>query len=206
MTWVAVAIGGASLIGAGASYAGAKKQAKASQQAGQMNMDMFNILNRQQQPFIGSGYGAMGRLNTLLGINPRPNAQPPMSTPMTAPQDMGAMGGGSGLARLYGQMRAQQMGQGGGGTAGGSSPFSRMYGEMRARQMAQQGGGGNAYMPTPGGGVQPIMQGGGQMYAGGPGGDPYMNRNARLNQILQLRAANGDTQAAEMMRSLAGLG
>lgn len=146
MTWVAVAIGGAAVIGAGASYAGASKQAKASQQAGQLNMDMFNTLNRQQQPFIGSGYGAMGRLNTLLGINPNPNYRPPMANP------------------------------------------------------------GQAYMPTPGGGVQPIMQNGSRMYAGGPAGDPYMNRNARLNQILALRAAHGDTQAADMMRSIAGLG
>lgn len=158
MTWVAVAIGGAAVIGAGASYAGASKQAKASQQAGQLNMDMFNTLNRQQQPFIGSGYGAMGRLNTLLGINPNPNYRP------------------SARAGL------------------------------------------NGYMPTPGGGVQPIMQGGSdaylnqitgqgpRMYAGGPAGDPYMNRNMRLNQILSLRAAHGDNQAADMMRSIAGLG
>ena len=182
MTWVAVAIGGAAVIGAGASYAGASKQAKASQQAGQLNMDMFNTINRQQQPFIGSGYGAMGRLNTLLGINPNPNYRPPI---------MGS------------QMPPQGMSQ---GMPSGGSPFARMYAEMRARQMGQQGSG-NAYMPTPGGGVQPIMQGGApNMFAGGPGGDPYMNRTARLNQILSLRAANGDTQAADMMRSIAGLG
>jgi hypothetical protein len=48
---------------------------------------MFNTLNAQQQPFIQSGYGAMSRLNTLLGLGnggngaggapsamPRPNA------------------------------------------------------------------------------------------------------------------------------------
>lgn len=31
-------------------------------------MQQFQLLNQQQQPFIQSGYGAMGRLNTLLGL------------------------------------------------------------------------------------------------------------------------------------------
>jgi hypothetical protein len=34
-------------------------------------MQQFETLNRQQQPFIQSGYGAMGKLNTLLGIGGR---------------------------------------------------------------------------------------------------------------------------------------
>jgi hypothetical protein len=29
---------------------------------------MFDRLNQQQQPYIQSGYGAMSRLNTLLGL------------------------------------------------------------------------------------------------------------------------------------------
>lgn len=36
-------------------------------------MDQFHLLNQQQQPYIQSGYGAMGRLNTLLGLSPNPN-------------------------------------------------------------------------------------------------------------------------------------
>jgi hypothetical protein len=39
-------------------------------------MDQFRLLNQQQQPFIQSGYGAMGKLNTLLGIGGRPRPQP----------------------------------------------------------------------------------------------------------------------------------
>lgn len=173
MTWVAVAIGGSALVGAGASYLGSKKQAKGAEKAGQLNMDMFNTVNQQQQPFIQSGYGAMGRLNTLLGLNPRPQANyPGMSAPMTAPDTAGL------------------------------GPIEQFV----ARAIAAKQGGGNAYMPTAGGGVQPIMQGAPRMYAGGPAGDPYMNRNTRLNQILSLRAANGDTQAADMLRQIAGLG
>ena len=33
-----------------------------------MQMSMFDTLNRQQQPYIQSGYGAMSRINTLLGL------------------------------------------------------------------------------------------------------------------------------------------
>jgi hypothetical protein len=88
MTWVAVAIGGSALVGAGASYLGSKKQAQGAEKAAGINMDMFNVLNRQQQPFIGGGYGAMGRLNTLLGINPNPGA-PRASTPLTMPHNSG---------------------------------------------------------------------------------------------------------------------
>jgi len=88
MTWVAVAIGGSAVLGAGASYLGSKKQAQGAQNAAGINMDMFNTLNRQQQPFIQSGYGAMGRLNTLLGLSPNPSA-PRMSTPLTMPDNSG---------------------------------------------------------------------------------------------------------------------
>lgn len=150
MTWVAVAVGGAAVIGAGASYAGASKQAKGAEKAGQINLDMFNTLNRQQQPFIQSGYGAAGRLNTLLGLNPR---QMPQSNVVPFP-------------------------------------------------------GNGGYRPTPGGGVQPIMQTGGgpTMQAGGPGGSrvetPGGGQNMRLAQILQLRAAHGDTRAASMLQRM----
>lgn len=78
MTWVAVAIGGSAVIGAGASYLGSKKQSEGAKDAAGLNMQMFNTLNRQQQPFIGGGYGAMGRLNTLLGLNPNPSYRPAM--------------------------------------------------------------------------------------------------------------------------------
>lgn len=32
-----------------------------------------------QQPYVQSGYGAVSRLNTLLGINPDPNYRPPVN-------------------------------------------------------------------------------------------------------------------------------
>lgn len=74
MTWALVVVGGAAVLGAGASYAGSKKQSGASKAAANLNMDQFRITNQQQQPFIQSGYGAMSKLNTLLGLSPNPNA------------------------------------------------------------------------------------------------------------------------------------
>lgn len=146
MTWVAVAIGGAAVIGAGASYAGASKQAKASKQAGNLNMDMFNTLNRQQQPFIQSGYGAMSKLNTLLGLSPRQQAAnaPVMSAPS------------------------------------------------------------QAWRPTPGGGIEPIMQAGQPSQAPVRWNVPEANMpNLQLRRILSLRAQNGDRQAQAMLQRTA---
>lgn len=106
---------------------------------------MFDTLNRQQQPYIQSGYGAMSRLNTLLGLG----------------------GGGGGGAMVPGGAMPNQ------------SP---------------------AYRPTPGGGVQPIAQMGPQAANDAmPGG---MQNGTRLRQLLTLRAANGDTEAARVLRSI----
>ncbi len=142
MTWVAVAIGGSALVGAGASYLGSKKQADASKAAGNLNLDMFRTLNAQQQPYIQSGYGSLSKLNTLLGLSPNPNRQMPMMP--------------------------------------GQSP--------------------GAYRPTPGGGVQPIMQAG-QPQAPSQWNVPERNMpNLQLRQILSLRAQNGDRQAQAMLQ------
>lgn len=103
---------------------------------------MFDTLNRQQQPYIQGGYGAMSRLNTLLGL-------------------------------------------GGGGAPGGApSP----------------GGANPGYRPTPAGGVQPIAQMSPDAANDAmPGG---MQNGTRLRQLLTLRAANGDTEAARVLRSI----
>lgn len=100
---------------------------------------MFDTLNRQQQPYIQSGYGAMTRLNTLLGL-----------------------GGGGGVP-------------GGAMAPGGANP---------------------TYRPTPNGGMQPIAQ------MGPAAANDAMPNGTRLRQLLALRAANGDTEAARMLRSI----
>lgn len=133
-------------------------------------MDMFNTLNQQQQPYIQSGYGAMGRLNTLLGINPRPQPTAANSPGVVGPQGIDTSGMG---------------------------PMEKMFAQVLARQQAQQQPQGNAYMPTAGGGVQPIMTNGPAANMGG---------NSRLAQLLALRAANGDSSAEQIMRAIARSG
>lgn len=91
MTWVAVAVGGAALVGGAASYFGSKKQAEAATNAAQLNQSQFGVNNAQQQPYIQSGYGALSRLNTLMGLSPNPNApirdtNVPMAPDLSAPQ------------------------------------------------------------------------------------------------------------------------
>ena len=84
MTWALVVVGGASVLGAGASYLGSKKQADASKAAAGINMEQYARTRADLLPYTQAGYGATSKLNTLLGINPNPNA-PRMSTPLLMP-------------------------------------------------------------------------------------------------------------------------
>lgn len=95
MTWVAVAIGGAALVGGAASYMGSKKQSDAASDAANLSQGQFATNNAQQQPYIQSGYGALSRLNTLMGIGGIPTSQsiPPdqQKTIQPIPSTMTAM-------------------------------------------------------------------------------------------------------------------
>lgn len=75
MTWVAAAVGGASLlsgiIGAGAAGSAADQQAAAARNAQGISQQQWNLTNTQEQPFREAGYGATSQLNYLLG-----NGQP----------------------------------------------------------------------------------------------------------------------------------
>lgn len=158
MSWVAVAVAAGAALSAGASYAGSKKQGDASKKASGQQWDMFRLVNEQQQPFIQGGYGAMGKLNTLLGLG-GPRAQP---------------GGGA-------------------PSPGGQTPAP--------------GPGNHMYRPTPGGGMEQILGLGADQGQLDPrqfdprqSGPKLAQRvpNARLKQLLALRAANGDTEAARI--------
>lgn len=81
MTWVAVAVAGAAVIGAGASMAGSKKQADAAKKGANLQMDQFRTLNAQQQPYIQAGYGATSKLNTLLGLGGGAPSAPALGAP-----------------------------------------------------------------------------------------------------------------------------
>lgn len=108
MTWVAIAVGvGSAVVGAGASVAGSKKQADASKKGAATQLQMFDTLNKQQQPYIQSGYGALGKLNTLLGLGGggaphsamMPNAMP-NKTIMPVQQNMQTYGVPDGASDL----------------------------------------------------------------------------------------------------------
>lgn len=96
MTWALVVVGGGAVLGAGASYLGSKKQSDASKAAANLNMSQFGINNAQQQPFIQSGYGAMSKLNTLLGLSPNPN-QRMLPSPAQGPSQAYAPTPGGGV-------------------------------------------------------------------------------------------------------------
>ncbi len=83
MTWALVVVGGASVLGAGASYLGSKKQSDAARNAANISQNQYGITRGDQLPYMGAGYGALSKLNTLLGINPNPNA--PRLMPPTNP-------------------------------------------------------------------------------------------------------------------------
>lgn len=119
---------------------------------------MFERLNQQQQPFIQSGYGAMGRLNTLLGLG--------------APRSPGA--GSTGEIPLGDGMTLMP-----------------------------------SYRPRSGGAVRQIVSGDYEQTMPDKQipRDPSANYmqpmgNLRLRQLLALRAAHGDTEAARIMESL----
>jgi hypothetical protein len=61
-------------MSADAAKDAARTQRAGADAASQVQREMFNTVNRQQQPFIQSGYGANAELSRLLGITPQ-NAQ-----------------------------------------------------------------------------------------------------------------------------------
>lgn len=75
MTWVAVAVGGAALVGGiasgviGANAAGsaANSQAQSAQNSLQLQQSMFNKVQGNLQPYMDFGSGQLTQLNALLG-------------------------------------------------------------------------------------------------------------------------------------------
>ena len=80
MAWVAVAVGGASLvngiIGAGAASSAADQQANAARNAQQISQNEFQTITGQEQPWMTAGYSAQDQLNNLLGIGAKSPTSP----------------------------------------------------------------------------------------------------------------------------------
>jgi len=80
MTWIVSAIGptgtallGGALLGAygssqqaGAATSAANQQYQATQDAARQQREMFDILNKQQEPYRQAGYGALSQISTML--------------------------------------------------------------------------------------------------------------------------------------------
>lgn len=77
MTWVAVAVGGASLIGSmmasNASQSAADTQAGAANNATATQLQMFNTINSQQAPWRQAGQTALSDLMGGAGLGPQVN-------------------------------------------------------------------------------------------------------------------------------------
>lgn len=68
MTWVAVAIAGGAIIGGISSSNAANTQAGAARNATDAQLQMFNRVQQNLQPYQQSGVGALNSLDYLLGI------------------------------------------------------------------------------------------------------------------------------------------
>lgn len=71
MTWATVAVAGASLVsglvGAGASQRASEEQVAAEREALAQQQRMFNTIQGNEAPYMGTGRGASSELNYLLG-------------------------------------------------------------------------------------------------------------------------------------------
>lgn len=69
MTWVAVAIGGAAVIGGATSYLGSQKQSGAANKASQQQLQMFQQTQANLSPYMQTGQQANQELAHGLGLN-----------------------------------------------------------------------------------------------------------------------------------------
>lgn len=84
MAWVATAIAGSAILGAGASIFAANTQAKAAQNATNAQMSMFQQGSQQLQPFINLGKSTSNQLSAALpglGATFNPTMQDLENTP-----------------------------------------------------------------------------------------------------------------------------
>jgi hypothetical protein len=171
MCGVTGAIIGAGVIGAGASIIGADKQAGAARDAAGLSMDQFNINNRQQQPFIQTGYAANSRLSHLLGL-----------------------GGPAQISATPGAVPGATPGYGGStASSGGFTPYTggtMFYDPYGRGDMAGTGANGNprGYTVPEFGGMGAEWRGAGPqgpLVTTGPGGAPTTGNDAEFGSLLR---------------------
>lgn len=85
MSWLNVAIGGAAVLGAGASIYGAQQQAGAANAATNLQAGMFQGTQQNLAPFLQTGQMALSDLASQTGIGPKGqfNVNAPLVKPFT---------------------------------------------------------------------------------------------------------------------------
>ena len=68
---IAAAIAGSAVVGGVAANSAAKKQSKAAGKAADLSQAQYEQTREDQLPFLEAGYGALNRLDTLLGLGPK---------------------------------------------------------------------------------------------------------------------------------------
>ena len=112
MTWVKFAIisAGSQLIGSGMQASAAERsgerQLEASRYAAQQQREMFDIINKQQEPYRAAGYESLSRIRELL---------PALTKPVTREEILGLPGYQAAIEQGTGAAR-QMMNVGGGGS------------------------------------------------------------------------------------------
>jgi hypothetical protein len=79
MTWVAAAVGGSAVLGYLGSQNAADKQLQGVQAGIDAQKAMFDTQNAQQAPYRSSGYGALNKINSMMGgqyLKYDPNGNP----------------------------------------------------------------------------------------------------------------------------------
>jgi hypothetical protein len=96
MSWVAAAIGGSALLGYLGSQSAADKQLAGTQTGIAAQQQMFNTQNAQQLPYRSSGYGALNKINSMMGgqyLKYDPNGNPIGLKATSTTTDDGVIGG-----------------------------------------------------------------------------------------------------------------
>jgi hypothetical protein len=156
MPWGVVA---GAAIGAIGSAVGGHAQQQGAEAAANASKDQFNTTNAQQQPFIQSGYGALNRLNYLLGIGPQTASGAPVNS---------SSGGSNGIDPSSGY----RIGAGGGisqGISGGGNSPPAYTGNHASAGFSQNG---MSLGEVPGSGAQGSSAPGASYPAGGGAASP----------------------------------
>lgn len=175
--FVAVAIAGAAVVGAGASLASGAMQSNAAQSAASTQASAANAANAQQAsefaqteqnlaPFISTGQNALGQLANLTGTAPGGN---PLTAPLTkpfTPQDLTGTPGykftlQQGLEAVQNAFAAQGLGSSGVALKGATNFAEGLAGTTYNQQLAN-----------------------------------YLNQNQQIYNMLQTQAGSGQNAAA----------